>query len=59
MSDYWNNGLARIWEVPKVKELAERIVSCLDFGKREEGVPTVWFDKNIELDLIDDRLLEG
>jgi len=59
LSDYWNNGLARIWEVPKVKELAERIVSCLDFGKREKGVPTVWFDKNIELDLIDDKLLEG
>ncbi len=35
-----------------------RILSVADFGKREAGIPTVWFDKDIEIDLIDDNLLK-
>lgn len=56
-SEYWDAGLARIWEIPEVKELATRIVSIEDFRKKEEDIPTVWFDKDIELDLIDDALI--
>ncbi len=57
-TEYWDAGLARIWEISKVKELAMRILSVTDFGKREAGIPTVWFDKDIEIDLIDDNLLK-
>lgn len=57
-SEYWNAGLSRIWEIPEVKELAKRICSVPDFGKREKGIPTVWFDRDIELDLIDDHLIK-
>lgn len=59
LSEYWNAGLARIWELPIVKDLSTRICSAADFGKREAGIPTVWFDKDIELDLIEDKLIKG
>lgn len=55
---YWDAGLVKIWEVPIVKEFAKKIPSVSDFGKRERDVPTVWFDKNIELDIIDDDLFK-
>lgn len=42
-----------------MKKLAARISSAVDFGKREDGIPTVWFDKDIEMDLIDDNLIKG
>jgi MoaA/NifB/PqqE/SkfB family radical SAM enzyme len=58
-SEYWDAGLARVWEIPKIKELAARIRSIDDFGKKEDGVPTVWYEKDIELDLIDDALIQG
>lgn len=58
-SEYWNAGLARIWEAPIVKELAARVSSSADFNKKEPGIPTVWFDKDIELDLIEDKLIKG
>jgi MoaA/NifB/PqqE/SkfB family radical SAM enzyme len=58
-SEYWNSGLARVWEIPKVKELAKRVMSVKDMGKDEEGIPTVWFDEDIALDIIDDNLLGG
>ncbi len=55
-SEYWDNGLSRMWEIPKVKELAKRIVSVKDMGKNYESTPTVWFDEDISLDIIDDNL---
>ncbi|MGC9101218.1 MAG: radical SAM/SPASM domain-containing protein [Caldisericum sp.] len=35
-SEYWENGLARMWEIPKIKELARRIVSVEDMGRNDE-----------------------
>lgn len=58
-SEYWNNGLARMWEIPKVKELARKIVSVKDMGRSDEAIPTVWFDEDIAIDIIDDNLLGG
>ncbi len=55
---YWDVGLVRIWELSIVQKTAERIWSVSDFGKREKDMPTVWFDKNIEVDIINDRLFE-
>lgn len=56
--EYWEAGLARIWEVPIVKDLAARISSIADFGKRAIGTPIVWFDKDIEIDIIEDELIK-
>lgn len=58
-SKYWDAGLVRAWETPKIKELASRIISIEDMGKSEEGIPIVWYEKNFELDLIDDNLTKG
>jgi MoaA/NifB/PqqE/SkfB family radical SAM enzyme len=58
-TDYWEAGLARIWEIPLVKRLASKIVSNSDFGKEHRNIPRVWFDKDIELDIIDDNLFGG
>ena len=58
-SEYWDNGLARMWEIPKVKELAGRVASVKDMGRSDERIPTVWFDEDIEIDIIDDNLLGG
>lgn len=58
-SEYWDNGLAKMWEIPKVKELARRVVPVKDMGRSDEVIPTVWFDEDIAIDIIDDNLLGG
>ncbi|MEW6482828.1 MAG: radical SAM protein [bacterium] len=52
---YWDAGLVKIWELPVIQRMAERICSVPDFGRKEEGIPTVWFEKNIEIDIIDNK----
>jgi len=56
-SEYWNAGLVRAWEIPKIKEFASKIVSIEDMGKTDENVPKVWYEDNVQLDLIDDNLI--
>lgn len=51
--EYWDKGLARIWELPIVKKFAEEIVSIRDFYKCR-----VYFDKNIVIDIIDDKCFD-
>lgn len=54
---YWENGLVRIWEANRVKEIATNFYSNNDLGKKEKNLPEVWFDDDINLDLIDNNLL--
>jgi MoaA/NifB/PqqE/SkfB family radical SAM enzyme len=58
-SEYWSAGLVRVWEIPKLQELATRIVSVKDMGRNDKGVPTVWFDEDITIDIIDDNIFGG
>lgn len=58
IKEYWDAGLARSWEIPKVKEIASKILTVEDFGSKEEGVPTVFYEEDIKLDLIDDMLIK-
>lgn len=53
---YWDKGLARLWELELVKEIAKQIISIADMGKKREGIPKVWFEENIKVDFIDDGL---
>ncbi len=53
-SEYWHAGLPRLWQSPRVKEVAERVRAVPDMGRRHSDMPTVWYEENIELDLIDD-----
>jgi len=48
--EYWDKGLARIYELPIVKKFAEKIVSVSDFFKSK-----IYFEKNIIIDIIDDK----
>lgn len=56
-SEYWEAGLAKIWQLSILKEMARQIRSIPDFNKRIEGIPRVYFEEDVQLDLIDDNLL--
>lgn len=58
-SEYWENGLSKIWSLPIVKELANKILSIYDMGKDYKNIPKVWFEKDIEIDIIDDKIFGG
>ncbi len=55
LSEYWNKGLVKLWEIKKIKDMARKIVSIKDMGIKKESIPIVWHEKDIELDLIDDK----
>ena len=57
-SQYWDAGLIRAWEIPKIKELASKIISIEDMGKTKEDSPKVWYEENLEIDIIDDKLIK-
>lgn len=57
-SEYWNSGLPRIWEIPDIKNLANRIKSIKDFGNIDDYIPRKWYDKDIVIDLIDDNIID-
>lgn len=59
LEDYWEAGLGRVWAIPAVRELAEGIQSISDFGVRNENKPLVFFDKDIVIDLVEDKPYEN
>lgn len=59
LSEYWDAGLGRAWELDIVSNLAGRINCVADYNKSDADVPVVWEDSDIEADLIDDKLLSG
>jgi MoaA/NifB/PqqE/SkfB family radical SAM enzyme len=54
LREYWEKGLARLWEWELPKSFARRIKCMDDLGERREGLPSVWFDESLKFDLIDD-----
>jgi Fe-coproporphyrin III synthase len=58
LSEYWDRGLARMWEIKEANKLAQRISSVEDMGKTEIDMPNVWYENDIALDLIDDDLIQ-
>lgn len=53
ITEYWNAGLISVWQHPIVQAFAERIQSVPDYCKAKEGMPVIWYEKDIELDIID------
>jgi len=53
LKEYWQAGLAWVWEHEIIKTYAGEINSVAEFNKSR-----VWFEKNIELDIIDDNLFK-
>ncbi len=58
-SEYWDAGLPRIWERDEVKRLAARVLSVVDMGREEKGIPRVWHDEPISIDIIDTHLFQN
>lgn len=52
-SEYWDKGLARVWELPIVKKWAKKVCSVSDFASQN-----VYWEKDIEVDIIEDNLIE-
>lgn len=52
-SEYWNSGLIGVWQNPTVQEFAEHIQSVPDYCKASEDAPRVWFEEDVDIDLID------
>lgn len=53
LSEYWDRGLSRIWQYEGVRNFPKRISSIPDFNKESAGIPEIWKDKDIEIDIID------
>lgn len=50
--DYWNKGLSDIWSKKIVKKFASNIKCISDMNKDIQGLPKVWKDSDIEIDMI-------
>lgn len=59
LKEYWNNGLGKVWNIPLVKEIASEYASISSLGKPTTNIPKVFYEKNIEFDLIDDKVFEN
>lgn len=57
--EYWNAGLNRCWDIPLVKEIASKYSSISYLGSKIDNIPKIFFDKNIEFDLIDDNVFSN
>lgn len=55
-SKYWEKGLGRIWQTQIPQEIAKTIVCMDDMNKKNVGIPTVWQDQDIYIDMIDQDL---
>jgi len=53
LSDYWEAGLARMWEIEDLVKLANRISSVSDYCKNEAGVPVVFKEPDLIYDIIE------
>jgi len=56
LKDYWRAGLGQVWQLPQIEHLAQDIKSVADFNKQNQSYPKVWYDPDIELDIIDDNV---
>lgn len=57
LQEYWDHGLAEIWSLSIMREIAGNIYSSADFYREDLPLPTVFHDDFVEFDIIDDNLL--
>lgn len=57
--EYWEKGLTYAWEIPIVKFFAEKILSCDSLAVTDsfEKLPLIYYEKGIEIDIIDEDVL--
>lgn len=59
LSKYWENGLYKAWKIPIIRQLANEYSSISKLGGSINNSPKMFFDKNIEIDLIDNKIFEN
>lgn len=57
--EYWDSGLYKSWNIPLVQEIANYYSSVTTLGSSMKGIPKIFFDTNINFDLIDDKVFEN
>lgn len=56
LSEYWQAKLYEAWSLDIVKSLANEVTCVLDMGYHKSRSINTWIDKDIELDIIEERL---
>lgn len=59
LSEYWEAGIGKAWSLPVAKELAASVVSVSDMKFESGSTPTTFYEQNIELDFIEDKVLDN
>jgi len=57
-SEYWDAGLARLWRLPLLKSMAARVRSVPEMGGGDDGTPRPYWERDLEVDFIDDLLFQ-
>lgn len=59
ITEYWENGLPYCWRIPLVNSIAKKQTSISYLGNTTQKLPKIFFNKNIEIDLIDDNVFNN
>lgn len=57
LKDYWKAGLGKVWDIPVIRELAEFVICIEDMKYDSQELPRIFFEDNIEIDLIDNDVM--
>ena len=57
LKDYWKAGLGKVWDIPVIRELAEFVVCIEDMKYDLQELPKIFYEDNIEIDLVDDDIM--
>lgn len=55
LREYWGAGLGQAWRLPVVQELAGGVHGIGDLGFKDSELPTVFYDRDIMIDIIEDK----
>ena len=50
-------GLGKVWDIPVIRELAEFVVCIEDMKYDLQELPKIFYEDNIEIDLVDDDIM--
>lgn len=57
LREYWEAGLGKIWDIPVIRELAEYVVSIEDMRYDSQELPQIFYEDNVEFDLVEDSVM--
>lgn len=57
--DYWNHGLARVWESDILKDMAKNYRSVASMDSKNYNLPKTFLEEDIYYDIIDNKIFES